>query len=257
MSVNTIVHLSLLNFLIYQNNAFALFHRIPCARKLCHNKLLSTVSQKSSTISVKKEKAEARTAKLLFYQNPPQALNVARNNININNRDTLSHQSAQVEGNKSIAVEEDNKNELDVFALKLSKLQDLANEGNGIIEKLRVTASSMSMEEASSNNLCCIDDLECVASEENYHEALIIAREADLKYGLGTDESLKAWATVDEMYLKLESDNNNNNTKKKRDIITTNTGEKKIDDIFEACDKLEAAFRELQRKIDLKYGDKT
>merc|ERR1712183_901290 len=117
----------------------------------------------------------------------------------------------------------------------------MGTEGELIIQKLRTTAFSLI--EASENELCSMNDLECEASEDNYHKALEVARDADLKFGLGTDESLHAWATVDEMYLELESHNS------KKGNVTTKE-DKKLQDILDACSKLEIAFRELETKID-------
>lgn len=238
MSVNTIVHLSLLNFLIYQHNAFALFHRIPSSKKIFDHKVFSTTTNHIYRASLTETDKEADLQ--LFFQNLPRNSEVQKKNID----SSVHHQSLKQEiGEHHTALVDDDfvADSKDPLPLKLSKLKDFATEGDLIIQKLRTTAYSLI--EVSENELCSIDDLECETSEENYLKALDVARDADLKFGLGTYESLHAWDTVDEMYLKLESHNS-----QKDDVATKE--DKKLKDILDACNKLESAFRDLKTKID-------
>jgi len=236
MSVNTIVHLSLLNFLIYQNNAFALFHKIPSARKLCHHKLFSssTTAHNYRAFSTDVDKVSDDVEQML-YQSIPTSAGTQKNILGSSGN--LVKQV--IEDQRSLILNDDDADISD-FTSQLSKLNDFANEGDVIIQKLRKVA--FSMKEASDDNLCSINDFDCAFHEENYHNALKTAREVDYTFGLGSDESLQAWATVDEVYLELESHNSSEEKNGKE--------EKKLEDILDACSKLEVAFRDLQSKID-------
>ena len=230
MSVNKIFHLSLLNFLVYQNTAFALFHKIPSTRKLCHHKLFSFTTAKSyRTLSTEAEKE-------VFFQNLSKNVDSQHNST-----DHLVQQ--ETEGHHTVLVKDDyGVDTNDALSLQLSKLKAFATKGDFIIQKLRATAFAMI--EGSEDEMCSVNDFECATSEENYRKALEVAQEVDLKLGLGTDESVQAWETVDKMYSKRES---NNFSQKDND---TTKEDKKLEDILDACNKLEIAICDLQTKID-------
>ena len=79
--------------------------------------------------------------------------------------------------------------------------------------------------------------------KEKYEVSLQLAKDADLKYGLCSEESLNAWDVVDEIYIKYENyDKDNEDDDDDDDEI----------DILKICDSLESTFLELQNKLNWK-----
>jgi len=121
----------------------------------------------------------------------------------------------------------------------------LAREGKLLVEKIRNAASLIDDEEL----YCFINDIdtemECKHQyeqqimKEKYEVSLQLAKDADLKYGLCSEESLNAWDVVDEIYIKYENYDKDNEDDDDDEI-----------DILKICDSLESTFLELQNKLN-------
>ena len=192
--------LLLLNLMHFESDAFSTLelNRNYYNRKIDHNHLFGTRSSSTNAIGFylnKKTNTKTRGNEAkLYYQNPQDVkFWIDDTEVNV--------------GDCSMASNSICLSEPDELRTHTSKLKDFAIEEKCFIDRTHSAASLISDEEtdchisAYSNENKCSHHLNHEKVKEKYEIALQNARDADLKYGLCSIESLNAWDILDEFKL--------------------------------------------------------
>ena len=129
---------------------------------------------------------------------------------------------------------EDNELAMPQTQVNKIKLKELAYEGQCLVHEMRRVALLINEEGNQSDNHDNYDKL-----KENYAIAMDNAKNADLKYGLCSQESLNAWDLVDEARIEL-----------KHFEANEKKSSNKLNDELKAFQLLETSFMEIQNKIN-------